>query len=346
MSNTLQIAFIALGVLIVALVWAYNFFQERKLRREHLKHFQETSLSPEPSMTIVEERKIEPRLLSSQDTRRNDEEKPDPRFEATWRLEFSKPVMAAELPLQRFQIPSMVRLWGEEESGKSMALVGDLQEEATHHKIKALIGALPLMEGKAVATPEALKNFLNLGREIAEMTAAAFGYEEIDSWLAKAARLSSWVQDMDIEFTIYLKVTDGQGVVATKVRSLLEASGFRLEEDGLCRLRNEQGAVLIAAHALGGFFSKESILAQHIPGLALSMVVPLLQDPLDTYRHLLKLAERWQDPLGVEMVNELGAKITAEDFDAVRLEIVNLLALMHERDIEPGSKRAFRLFGS
>jgi hypothetical protein len=348
MTSTLQIIFIVLGVLIVVFVWGYNFLQERKLHRAHLKRFHENSLESDGAVSTLEERKIEPKLSSHEPKKKDkeEEEKPDPWFEAIWRIEFPKPLLVSELPLQHFDGPPQMSLFLEEESGKTISWLAAQDKENANFKIKALLGALPLIKEGQPVSSEILQNFLGLGRKIGEMTAADFGHEEIDSWLAKATKLSSWLHELDIEVILYLKVIDEHGVSATKVRALLEASGFRLEDDGVFRLRDDEGEIRISAYALGTKFSRDNLLTQIIPGLALSIAVPLVKDPLGTYTHLLKLVERWRDPLGIEIVKESGEKLTPAEFEMVRLDIERIVALMRERGIEPGSKRAFRLFNT
>ena len=345
MSNTIQIILIALGVLVIAAVWGYNFFQERKLRRAHLQHFQEKPAEPE-AFPASEERKIEPKLSMNEARKKEVEEQPDPWFEAIWRIDFSKPLLFSEFPLQLLEVSPQARFFLEEESGRTIPLDQAKHEETTNLRIKVFLGALPLIKERRLASREELQVFLDAGRKIAHLASANFGHEEVESWLAKAAKLESWIQELDIEVTVYLKVTNERGIAATKVRAALESSGFRLEEDGVFHLRSDEGEIIFSAYALGTSFSRESILTQVIPGFALSMVIPLVKDPLGGYAHLLKLADRWRDPLGIEVVNEAGEKITTKEYELVRLEIERLLALMREREIEPGSKRAFRLFGS
>jgi len=72
MTSTLQIIFIVLGVLIVVFVWGYNFLQERKLHRAHLKRFQENALEADTdsALSTSEERKIEPKLTTHEPKKR------------------------------------------------------------------------------------------------------------------------------------------------------------------------------------------------------------------------------------------------------------------------------------
>ncbi len=162
----------------------------------------------------------------------------------------------------------------------------------------------------------------------------------------RAAELDSFLAAVDIIPVVYVVKKDGGHWPGTRLRSTLEANGFRLQSDGRFSYHEiESDAVIF--YAVDGFerpFTPERLRTESITALRCMLEPVRLVQPMvrfDMFRQSLRALSKLLD---AELKNSEGEPLGEPEFALMRDEVKTAMDALVGAGIEPGSDTARSLF--
>jgi hypothetical protein len=170
-----------------------------------------------------------------------------------------------------------------------------------------------------------------------------FGFEDA---AARAVELDQFLAAVDITPHIYLVKEDPAGWAGTRLRSTLEANGFRLQSDGRFAYHEVETDQVIF-HAVDGYerpFTPERLRTESIKALRFVLQPVNLTQPLarfDVYRQTLRALAKLLD--GTLWMSD-DTRVDDAVFAALREDVKRAMEALTQAGIEPGSDTARSLF--
>jgi len=380
--STLQIGLIIIGAILVLAVWGYNILQERRIRKRMDAAFKTEAdplLDPpqaappsqprerlEPSFagggfggddapvaaTIVapppapepEAEPISGDIPESGDALASEPvggELPDPDIECIARLQAAQPIPGIVLmDAVEHTYAKPCRWLGREPSG----VWSQIRDTATYTEIAA---CLVLADRAGPLTEQGYARFRQVIEGLSAALPAAFVVGERAEELQRAAALDAFCADVDIQIGLNLQRKDGGRWTGTRLRGVAEAAGFKLNGAGaLDYVSEDSGLLLFRMHNR----EDQPLLAESMKllstgGVTLLLDVPRAADPVKAFDQMRALAKRLAVTLDAELVDDNGRPLTDAGLGTIRSQLQSVQATMRAKGIEPGSARAFRLFG-
>lgn len=372
----LQIALIGFGALLVAGVWAYNLWQEKRLRRR-AEELLPTDDKPDvlmadrpqaPAERAEPPRRAEPVIKDTVDTLTVP---PAPTFRgesapggtpapaaappAEWadgcadcllRIEFVDPVPVSELWAAHAEwsgrLDKPVQWLGlDAKTGRWRAL---LPQDAG--AVSQFAAALQLVD-RAGATGEAtLTEFLAGMHRLAQRFAGLVELPDPAAVLARANELDAFCAGVDLQLA--LNVVPRQGslneMLGAKLEPLIAACDLRPEGERFVAFDASGAEVFALACRAKGAFSPDRLATTALTGLSFSLDVPRVAAGVAGFERMLACARRCAEALGGQLVDAHGKPLAEAKLDAIRARIDELQAQMAARNIPAGGVRALRLF--
>ncbi|MBI4294151.1 MAG: hypothetical protein HY661_21950 [Betaproteobacteria bacterium] len=363
--SELQIGLLAIGVLVVVGVFAYNKWQERKLRLDadmKLKSSHDdvllresapapaaetatfTSAACEAADAIPAER-IEPgiqaRVQTSADAPRaaslNESLDFIVAIEAGPGIEGAAMIGAASGPLRAFSKP--VRLEGYNERAALWERLVDRERYAI------LRAGIQLTDRRGPVGADELTDFGAALQTIAAGLGVLARVPDPGEAARRAADIDRFCRDADI--LIAIGVVGGQGapLAGTRIRGLAEAAGFLLEDDGRFRRRDEHGRVVFELASLDAQpFKADTMRSLSATGITLELDVPRAPGGIRTFEQFRDLIRHFTQGLEGQMVDDNRKPLSPAAFDQIRGQIEAVHKAMEARGLAAGSADTLRLF--
>lgn len=362
--SDLQIGLAMLGVLVVASVFAFNWWQERQFRRKGQDAFasrhddvlleQAAAPPPAPVRPPAEEQRIEPRI--------------EPHLEAV----AAEPVpVAAPEAMQAEQPEPQVDYVAEIRAGEYVAAehVADLQQTLARlgrrvnfsgfdhqsrtwrplaleeDRFTSVRAALQLVDRSGPVTEEQLQFFGEAVRDAAHRMAAIAELPEYATALRQAAGLDEFCADVDVVVGINVIARAGQGFHGTKIRALAEASGFLLRDDGVFEAVDEHGATLFTLdNQEPAPFLADKIRGMTTRGITFLLDVPRVANGIKAFDRMLAAGRAMAESLDGILADDNGVALNDAGLEKIRDQLRAIYGTMEQRGIHPGSPLALRLF--
>lgn len=171
-------------------------------------------------------------------------------------------------------------------------------------------------------------------------------FHGLEDAATRAAELDQFLAAVDIMPHVYLVKDDPTGWAGTRLRSTLEANGFRLQSDGRFAYYEVETDQVIF-HAVDGYerpFTPERLRTEYIKALRFVLQPVNLAQPLarfDTYRQTLRALAKLLDG---ELRMTDGTVVDDAAFAALREDVKQAMSALSQAGIEPGSDTARSLF--
>jgi ZipA, C-terminal FtsZ-binding domain len=376
MTNPLFLALIAGGVVLVIGVLAYNWWQERRVRRRIEAAFRK------PSEVGLDEQRVEPIFRSvpaspgqsvavETTPEVDDVELPPPVDDAavesirpvvpSMRMErgevapdteiecvvLLKPQQAvqtsaiADAMAMRFSKP--VRWLGRKGSGLPWHLI-DPATSGPWHEIAACF--LLANRAGAALRPDIVQ-FVRLLTGVATEIAAKADMPDVDDAAHRAEELDGFCADLDVQIGLTIIKGELGQIVGTRLRGVAEASGFRLSPAGqFDYIQEETGKTL---YSLQNFkqepFTVEGLRSSSTPGVVFLLDVPRVSDPVRVFDQMRLIAKRMTQTLEGVLVDDNRRPLNDASLAAIREQVQATAEALREAHIDAGGPRAVRLFG-
>lgn len=362
--SDLNIALIIAAVGIVGGVWALNWWQERSFRRKAEQAFEK------PSQDVLLERKPKTAARASQDT---------PRLEPSLATQAPspEPVLAApavetvtsarpdtvldsaidyiaELhPSEALNARSLqLAIEDAGKIGKPVRWMGLVEENGwmpvnpgSGANLTQLRVGLQLADRKGPVGDSQMLEFVRIMRQLGEDAGAVVDLPQRTPALTTAADLDAFCADVDVLIGLNIVSRDGTPFPATKIRSLCEAAGMSLGEDGLFHFQNDAGQTLFSLCNLGQeSFSSATIRQMKVNAVTLLFDVPRVVGGAPVFDRVVVLARHLAESLDGELVDDNRRPLNEQGIGAIRRQLADIYRRMELRGIAPGSATALRLF--
>jgi hypothetical protein len=369
--SDLQLSLLIIGVIVVGGVGAYNWYQQWRLRRaiEHgIAEKHEDMLARERTPRDVSPR-IEPQIGRREPVGTSDSERTGNVPDAMVEAQEASALTAAVPPVPGFD-PAMdyiVSIDAQEPisaaglaelhtraaaCGRRFRVAGYNENEDTWEEAARLGGgryahlklALQLVNRGGVVDKAALASFCAAARECAERFGARATCPDVDAALATAHELDAFCSDVDIAIGVNIVAADGK-FQGTRIRSLAEAAGFRLEPHGEFHYRDAAHHTLFTLdnHEPAPFLP-EQVKQLSTTGVTLLLDVPRVADGSATLERMLKIGGELAQELGGSLVDDNRVPLNDKAVQAIQQQLRQIHGRMEAHGMPPGSERALRLF--
>lgn len=380
--NDLQLALIGFGVLLVAAVWGYNFWQERKYRKQA-----EKLLPPGTTDVLMAGREAadagqdvvaapaaavprEPTLAASPD------------LAPIAGIETRAPVAATSFPadaLPAAELPAewadgradcliriefvdaqpVARLWAEQadwstQVDKPLQWLG-LDEKGgrwrvLHAQDRGLVAqlavALQLTDRRGAVSSATLSTFIDGIQRLARRFSGLADLPDAVDVQARAAELDAFCAAVDLQLSLHVVPRTGSigEMVGARLAPVIAAAGLQREGERLVAV-DEGGN---ECFALTGQTAQGNCTGQiettALTGLTFSLDVPRVEEGAAAFTRMVRLAQQCAEALGGQLADAHGKPLADGTLDAIRGRIDELQTKMARMAIPAGSVRALRLF--
>jgi len=358
--SDLQIGLIAIGIVVIVAVIAFNRWQERQLRRRVEDTF--ASMNPEPLQAAdgageriepsLERSQAQPPVSAADRAEQSSAAAPDTgaAADAASLIDYVC-VLASSTQIPHERLTAFIH--SATAVGKRVRLEAWLSEAglwvelplAQARPVTHVRARLQLADRAGPVNRVQLSTMRDLVRQFAQQVDARCDCPEIDAAAQAAVELDQFCATVDVSISCHIVPRSEAGLPGTKVRGLLESSGYGLEPDGKFRLYADDGTVLLsAADARGEAFSPERLRTESIAGLTLSMDVPRAPAAGRLFDRMLETARHLAQSLDAIVVDDNRRPLTDAGLGVIRQHVRAVQAAMDARGIAAGSATAARLF--
>lgn len=363
--SELQIGLLAIGVLVVVGVFAYNKWQERKLRLDadmNLKSSHDDVLLRESAPAPAgDTRAFASATFADTDTIPVERIEPGiqvrvqipagaPRaaslnealdfiiaIEAGPGIEGAAMIGAAAEPLRAFSKPVLLEGYNEREAR--------WEPLANHERYAILRAGLQLTDRRGPVGADELTSFGTALQTIATALGILAKVPDALEAARQAVDIDRFCREVDILVAIGVVGAQGAPLAGTRIRGLAEAAGFLLEGDGRFRRRDEHGRVVFELASLDTqSFKSDTMRSLSATGITLELDVPRAPGGIRTFEQFRDLIRHFAQGLEGQMVDDNRKPLSPAALDQIRGQIEAVHRAMEARGLAAGSADALRLF--
>ena len=370
--SDLQIGLAMLGVLIVAAVLAFNWWQERQFRQRGEEAFSgrhhdvllnqpATTAASAPMPAPVKQRSLdEPRIEPSMEPHIEPTlesavapafapaptgaagDVPRPEIDYIVELRAGEFIVAEKLGKLQHSLPGLNRrisFGGLNNQSKSWEA---LKEQGRYATVRV---ALQLVDRSGPVNDDQLRAFGEAVRNTATEMAAIAELPEFAPALEQALALDGFCADVDVLVGINVIANTGQVFHGTKIRALAEAAGLHLQSGGVFHCDDEQGATLFSLdNQESEPFLIDRIRTITTPGITFLLDVPRVANGLRVFDKMVAMSRSFADSLDGTLADDNRVLLNDSGMDRIRAQLRAIYTAMEQRGIEAGSPLALRLF--
>lgn len=366
--SDLQIGLGMLGVLVVASVVGFNWWQERQFRRRAEESFvsrhddvlldrQDTPPpppQPAPHSRDIEEPRIEPRIEPHLEAASSepavqpaaalpDAALPNPEVDYVVEMRAGEFVVVEHLAKLQQQLAGLGRRIAFSGFDYQTKAWGPLTLDAARYT--AVRAAIQLVDRSGAVTHEQLQMFGEAMRETARQMSAIADLPEFAPALKLAAELDEFCADVDVVVGLNVIARAGQVFHGTKIRALAEAAGFHLQSSGTFQMTDERGGSLFSLdNRESDPFLADRIRALTTTGITFLLDVPRVGNGLRAFDRMVAISRGMAESLDGMLADDNGVALNDTGLDKIRNQLRSIYAAMEQRGIHPGSPLALRLF--
>jgi len=368
--SDLQIGLVMLGLLIVAGVLAFNWWQERRFRQRGEEAFAgrhddvllgqaagpAAIVSRQAARHSGDEARIEPRIEPSMDPQMEPAQKFDPAPKEPKEKEKLGDVPRAEIDYiaelrtgQFIAAGELVKL--QQMPGRRISFAGLNPQSKAWEALKpdgrygAVRVALQIVDRSGPVTEQQLHAFAEAVKAIAGEMSATAELPDFVPALEQAAALDEFCADVDVLVGINVIANTGQVFHGTKIRALAEAAGLHLQPRGVFHCDDDHGGTLFSLDNQ----ESEPFLIDRIrnittPGITFLLDVPRVANGPRVFDKMIGMSRSFADSLDGTLADDNRVLLNDSGLDRIRAQLRAIYAAMEKRGIEAGSPLALRLF--
>jgi FtsZ-interacting cell division protein ZipA len=373
--SDLQASLLIIGAVVVGGVTAFNWLQQWRLRRRL-----EDAFGDKPEDVLLREEparepsaRVEPQLhTTARGAAEDDADEPvelappapapanaanadivqrlppvpdfDPAIDYIAAIDAAEPVSAAGLAELHTRAAA---------AGKRFRVVGFNADTGEWEEAGRLSGgryahlrlAVQLLSRKGIVDVAALTAISEAVRECAARFSASAHCPDINTAVIAARDLDAYCADVDVAIGVNILPPAGETFGGTRIRTLAESSGFKLEPDGVFHYRDDSRRTLFTLdnHEPAPFLP-EQIKHLTTNGVTLLLDVPRVADGYAALRLMLVTGHGLAQGLGGSLVDDNRVPLSENSVRAIEQQLKSIHAKMEARGMAPGSERALRLF--
>ena len=249
-----------------------------------------------------------------------------------------------ELLQQKFDYGKPVRWFGLQE-GQSWEEIS-LDTLSPRNSYIQLKGCLQLADRSGPVTEINLSRFRDMAEDFSAQIQAEVECPDISEAYEMAIDLDRFCADVDVIMGINIISKDGGAFVGTKIRALAEASGFRLESDGVFKYRDSETNEVM--FSLGNFESAPFLPANMrtltTRGITFLLDVPRVANGERVFDQMAHIARLFSSTLNGILVDDNRVPLSENGVKRSRQRLADIQSTMAARKITAGSETALNLF--
>lgn len=361
--SDLQIALAAIGAVVIGGVYAYNLWQERKLRQRLERAFDgqrdDVLLNKTAAVSAAVADavpRIEPRLgeahapTASATARTPASPLPATADGADTLIEFAADVVApgpvSESALHELQsriatFGKPARVLGWDEGSATWLSLG----REGHGGFTRLQAAIQLANRSGPVHAPQLNGFCDAVRGWAERHGATAEMPDPAEGSKAAQELDAFCGDMDVAIGLNVVAQPGDAFSGERIAAAAADAGFSLEPDGIFHWRDAEGKSLFTMenHETEAFVA-DRLEAMQTSGLTLLLDVPKVADAGAALDDMARVGGLLANELGGFLVDDNRVALQAAGVERIKLQLREIHDAMAAREIPAGGLRAQRLF--
>jgi len=336
--SELQLGLLAIGVVLVVGVFAYNRRQESVARRAAESSLRsghaDVLLEPEPARRVAAAAEKPAHPAPSRAAPAHGAALPDPKVDYVIELAFATAVAPGAV-LQHWKANehryvSGVILAGRDGGGEWKRLSAD--DPGT---IESLRAGFQLVTREGAVSDAELIEFRAALETLAAATGATVSAPEIRPAAEAARALDEFCVDSDIQVVVHVVAPGGATLSGARIRSSAEASGLVAEEGGRLALRDATGQLL---YTLGPLEAPEPA------AVSLTLDVPRVPDFPRAFQSMARFASQLAAELGGNVVDDNSNPLDERSIRAIGAQLDSVRSGFEAKGIAAGSASALRLF--
>ena len=345
--SELQLGLLAIGVLLVVGVFAYNRRQESVARRAAERSFRGSAsedallrTEPPPSAAVPPERPVH---ATTRVPPGSAAALPDPHVDYIVELSFPSVRAASELVQQwkanehRYATRAIFACDGGGAGWRRLS-VDDLAP------VESLRAGLQLVTREGPVSEAELIEFRAAVETLAAATGATVSAPEIRHAAETARALDHFCEDADIQVVVHVVGAGEDGLQGARIRATAEESGLELEEDGRLALRDHDNRLLYALGPSEGQGVETTLDAARLAGVSLTLDVPRAPDLSRTFQSMARFATHLAAALDGRLVDDNGNPLDERALAAIGAQLDAVRGEFEAKGIATGSASALRLF--
>ena len=190
-----------------------------------------------------------------------------------------------------------------------------------------------------------LSKFCDMVRNFAESINADADTPDTEEAYSQAVLLDQFCAEVDVMIGINVISKDGGAFTGTKIRSLAEASGFKLEGGGVFNFREEnEDTTFTLQNYEPTPFMPDNMRTLTTNGITFLFDVPRIKNGERVFDQMTRLSEVFATTLGGIMVDDNRVPLNDSGLERIKHKVIEIQAVMKLRDFSAGDDIALRLF--
>ena len=350
--SELQIGLLSIGILLVAAVYIYGFWQQRSYRSKFgssYKSQHEDALYRSNSAAfdalLVDEDPVGGRQDSTRTTVGDEictllSAETDYVVSIKPKAALSSEVLAP-LWAQRFDFGKSINACGQNvSSGNWERLIPDSPQSYSAFNI-----GLQLVDRTGAISEVRLKNFHEILRDVGEQLKTEIVLPSLTHAILQANSLDEFCAEVDKMIGLNILPGGDRLLFGSKIAQVAERRGLLLQSDGAFHFLNEKGlSIFSLGNQDGTPFQHHTLSQTRVKGLTLLLDVPRVERPVEHFDEMVVLAREIATDLRAGLVDDHRVSLGDKALAQIREQVSAIENSMLAGKIIPGSAQALRLF--
>ncbi|WP_092486819.1 MULTISPECIES: cell division protein ZipA C-terminal FtsZ-binding domain-containing protein [Candidatus Ichthyocystis] len=210
---------------------------------------------------------------------------------------------------------------------------------------KKMVFSLQLCDRQSRIPGEVVRYVHDKSEEFAKLYNASASIDDADVVLSRVNKLTKLISEVDAVIAINI-IPKRTNFLGTKLRSLAEASACYYNSDwGYFHRVSTNGIEQFKLTTLDGSpFDLDMMRRLSFCGVSLSLYLPHVVDPADSFNQMLIVARRLVKSLDGQMVDDEQRPLQEHHFNVIRKMIDGLVSDMESFSLTPGKQASLRVF--
>ena len=209
----------------------------------------------------------------------------------------------------------------------------------------SLRACLQLVDRSGPVSEVDLSKFCDMVRNFSDSINAGADTPDIGEAYSQAVLLDQFCAEVDVMIGINVISKDGGAFTGTKIRSLAEASGFKLEGGGVFNFREEnEDTTFTLQNYEPTPFMPDNMRTLTTNGVTFLFDVPRIKNGERVFDQMTRLSEVFATTLGGIMVDDNRVPLNESGLERIKHKVSEIQAVMKLRGFPTGDEIALRLF--
>jgi hypothetical protein len=222
---------------------------------------------------------------------------------------------------------------------------GEWEQPSGQKRYRRARAGMQLASRAGPTTEEDIGAFCLGLQEIGLALGADLDMPDPEEAVRRATDLDRFCAEVDVQVGLNVVAADAETFPGTKIRALAESAGMQYGKDGRFHRFSEGGAELFGLANLEAMpFHAETMRTLATRGVTVLLDVPRAPAAAATFRAYVEFARQAEHSLGGTLVDDNRKPINQAALDSIAMQLEAIHKTMSARGIEPGGPLALRLF--